>query len=243
MALKRKITKEQFDALPENIRFEYNADGNDFVLQTEGDEDTGALRRANLRLKDQIETLEQRNDEIAGKLERFEKDPARKAGDIAAIERQLKKEKDDAVAEVQAKLDKRDGFIRSTALANAAAALAEKISTAPALIRPHIESRLVVEMDNDVPTVKVLDKNGQASALTVDKLGEEFVANKDFASIIRVTKASGGAGSPSQNGGAVKQPATQPGQQGDQPANLAKLSPQDMLAHIEAKKAEQQQAT
>lgn len=239
MALKRKITKDAFDKLADNIKFEYVADGDNYILQTEGDEDIGPLKRANQRLKDQIELLEQKNDKLTGDLEAINKNPARKNGDIETLTRQMENEKKTAVDEVTAKLDKANSFIKTTLLENAAASLAEKISTSPAIIRPHIERRLTVDIDGDTPSVKVLDKDGKASALTMDKLGEEFVANKDFSSIIRVTKASGGAGSPSSNGGAVKPTGQQPAA-GEQPANLAAMNPRDLAAHIEAKKAEQQ---
>lgn len=239
MALARKITKEQFDKLADNIKFEYVADGDSYTLQTTGDEDIGPLKRANQRLKDQVEHLEGKNDELAGKLDKIEKNPARKQGDIDALERQWNKDKETAVGEVTAKLEKANSFIKQSLLENAASSLADKISTSPAIIRPHIERRLTVDIDGDTPVVKVLDKDGKASALTVEKLGEEFVANKDFSSIIRVTKASGGAGSPSSNGGAVKPTGQQPAA-GEQPANLAAMNPRDLAAHIEAKKAEQQ---
>lgn len=237
MALKRKITKEAFDKLADNIKFEYVADGDSYVLQTEGDEDVGPLKRANQRLKDQVELLEQKNDKLTGDLEAINKNPARKNGDIETLTRQMENEKTTAVAEVQAKLDRANGFIKTSLLENAAKTLADKISTSPALIRPHIERRLTVDMDGDSPVVKVLGADGKPSNLTVDKLGEEFVANKDFSSIIRVTKASGGAGSPSSNGGAVKpSPVQQPG---EQPPNYATMNPRDLAAQIKASKAEQ----
>ncbi len=243
MALARKITKEQFDKLQDNIKFEYAADGEGYILQTTGDEDIGPLKRANQRLKDQVELLEGKNDKLTGDLDAINKNPARKNGDIETLTRQMENEKTTAVAEVQTKLDKANGFIKTTLLENAAATLAEKISTSPAIIRPHIERRLTVDMDGDSPVVKVMDKDGKASALTVDKLGEEFVANKDFSSIIRVTKASGGAGSPSSNGGAVKPSGQQQQPQaGEQAPNLATMNPRDLAAKIQADKADQQQA-
>jgi len=244
MALARKINKADYEKLADNIKFEYVADGDNFVLQTTGDEDVGPLRRANQRLKDQLEAEERRSDELAQKLEKIEKNPARKQGDIDALERQLNKEKDEAVAAVQGKLDKRDAFIKNNLLESAAASLAEKISTAPAVMRPHIERRLTIDLESDTPSVKVLDKDGKVSDLTVEKLGAELVANKDFSSIIKVTQASGGAGQ-SKNGGAVNkpsQPTNQGGQQGNnETVDLSKLSPQAMAEHIAAKKAAQQE--
>lgn len=239
MALKRKINKEAYDKLADNLKFEYVADGDSYVLQTEGDEDVGALKRANIRLKDQLEAEQRRADDAADKLDKIEKNPARKTGDIEALTRQMEKDKETAVSEVTAKLEKRDSFIKSHLLENTASTLAGKISTAPAVMRPHIERRLVVDLDGDAPVIKVLDKDGKPSALTVDKLGEELVANKDFSAIIRVTKASGGAGSPSSNGGAVKPTGQQPAA-GDQPPNLATMNPRDLAAKIQATKAEQQ---
>jgi hypothetical protein len=242
MALARRINKAKFDTLADNIKFEYIADGDDFVLQTEGDEDTGALKRANARLKDQLKTIEDKNDSLQVELEKINANPARKKGDIESLERSWAKEKDEAVSVVQAKLDKTQSFIRNTLLQQAAASLAEKISTAPAIMRTHIEKRLTVDMDGETPVVKVLDAEGKPSAMTADKLGEEFVANKDFSAIIRVTKASGGAG-PSNAGGAVKSPAPGTPGDGDKPANLANASPSTLVERIEARKAEQQQAT
>lgn len=241
MALKRKITKEAYDKLADNVKFEYMADGDSYLLQTEGDEDVGALKRANIRLKDQLEAEQRRADDAADKLDKIEKNPARKTGDIEALTRQMEKDKETAVAEVTVKLEKRDAFIKSHLLENTATTLAGKISTAPAVMRPHIERRLTVDMEGDAPVIKVLDKDGKASALTVDKLGEELVANKDFSAIIRVTKASGGAGSPSNTAVPSKQPGQQQ-QPGDQPANFATMNPRDLADSITAKKAEQQQA-
>jgi hypothetical protein len=240
MALKLKITKEQFEKLADNVKFEYVADGEEYRLQVDGIEDVGPLKRANQRLKDQLEQEQTAHDSTRDKLERIEKNPARKQGDIDALERQWTKEKEDAVNAIQSKLEGREKFISQTLLENAAQSIADRISTSPAVMRPHIERRLSVDMSGDVPVIKVLDKDGKASALTADKLGEEFVANKDFSSIIRVTKASGGAGSPSQNGGAVNRPSPTQGQ-GDKPANLAAASPSELVAVIAAKKAEQQQ--
>lgn len=240
MALARKITKAEFEKLADNIKFEYAADGDAFVLQTTGDEDVGPLRRANQRLKDQLEQAETKNEELSVKLDKIEKNPARKQGDIDALERQYAKERDEAVAKVSGERDNAYGFIKTTMLENTASQLAEKISTSPALIKPHIERRLQVEIEDGKPAVKILDKDGKPSALTLEKLGDEFVANKDFSSIIRVTKASGGAGQPN-NGGAVKQPSQQQGQGNDNTVDLSKLSPAAMAEHISAKKAAQQE--
>ena len=58
MALKKKITKEAFEKLPDVLKSEYVANGDDYVLDVDGEEDTGALKRAKDREK-------QRADELA----------------------------------------------------------------------------------------------------------------------------------------------------------------------------------
>jgi hypothetical protein len=69
--------------------------------------------------------------------------------------------------------------------------------------------------------------------MTIDELSAEFVANKDFSAIITGSKASGGAGKPSQNGGgAPKNPG-----QSDKPADLSKMNPAELAAFIKEAKA------
>lgn len=70
------------------------------------------------------------------------------------------------------------------------------------VIRPHIETRLVMELIDDKPVIKVL-KDGRPSALTLSDLRDEISNNKAFAPIIRGSSASGGgsAGTKSTNGG------------------------------------------
>ena len=47
MALKRKITKADYDKLAADLKTEYVADGDDnYRLDLDGEEDTGALKRA-----------------------------------------------------------------------------------------------------------------------------------------------------------------------------------------------------
>ncbi|WEM33661.1 head scaffolding protein [Pseudomonas phage PSA-KC1] len=98
---------------------------------------------------------------------------------------------------------------------------------------PHIKSRLMADFEGDTPVTRVLDKDGKPSALTIDELANEFVANKDFSAIITASKASGGAGKPSQNGGG----APKFNGQSDKPADLSKMNPAELAAHLKEAKA------
>ncbi|WBF76910.1 hypothetical protein PSV3_00208 [Septimatrevirus PSV33] len=46
MALKKKLTKEEHAKLSDALKAEYIEDGDGFRLDVDGDEDTGALKRA-----------------------------------------------------------------------------------------------------------------------------------------------------------------------------------------------------
>ncbi|CAA2409737.1 Phage putative scaffold protein [Xanthomonas phage Suba] len=236
MALKRKITKDQYEALAENIRFEYKAGESDgeFVLQTEGDEDIGALKRAHTRTKDALAQSEAKRDELEIRIEKMESNPARKTGDIEALERQWNAEKAESDGKFTAKISALSSRIIDSALNTAAMGLSEKIATTgnAKILLPHIKARISAELDdNDNVVVKVLGQDGKPSDLTIDKLGEEFVANKDYSGIIQGTKASGGAGA-SNNGGAVH--TSNSGNNGGGKL-LADLSPQELAERFGAK--------
>ena len=99
------------------------------------------------------------------------------------------------------------------------------------MLLPHIKARLQADFEGDAPVTRILDKEGKVSAMTVEELSAEFVANKDFSAIITASKASGGAGrSSNQNGGSAAN-------QSDKPADLASMNPAQLAEHIKASKA------
>lgn len=234
MALKRKIDASKFDTLADAIKFEYKKIGDDeYVLQTEGDEDTGALKRAKDREAQARKDAEERAESLQTELDTLNASRSRKDRDLDTLTRQHETKIKEITTEYDGKLAKSNGYIRDTLIERTASEIAHKISKAPAVLLPHIKSRLVADLDGDAPTVKVL-KDGKPSELTVEDLSKEFVANKDFSSIIIASQASGGAGSASRsNGGAVKVPGATP----DTPPDLSKLSPAAMVEHLRANKA------
>lgn len=233
MALKKKLTKEEHAKLSDALKAEYIEDGDGFRLDVDGDEDTGALKRAKDREAQLRKDAEKEARELRERLESIEGDDARKKGDIATLEKSWQKKLDDANAASQAKIDKLTSHTTKSLVDNVALSIATKISNAPAIILPHIRARLQANFDGDEPTTVVLGKDGKASAMTVDELSAEFVANKDFSAIITASKASGGAGKPSQNGGG----APKINGQSDKPADLSKMNPTDLVAHLKEAKA------
>ena len=233
MALKKKLTKAEYEKLSEHIKAEYIEDGDGFRLDIDGDEDTGALKRAKDREAQLRRDAEAKLREAQEELDRINGDDARKKGDIATLEKSWQKKLDEQREEYEAKVSKLTAHTTKTLVDNVASQLAHKISNAPALIMPHIKSRLMADFEGDTPVTRVLDKDGKPSALTIDELANEFVANKDFSAIITASKASGGAGKPSQNGGG----APKFNGQSDKPADLSKMNPAELAAHLKEAKA------
>ena len=231
MALKRKISKEAYDKLSDVLKSEYIERDGEYVLDVDGDEDTGALKRAKDREAQLRRDAEAKLREAQEELDRINGDDARKKGDIATLEKSWQKKLDDTKAEYEGKLGKLTSHTQKQLVDNVATQIASKISNAPALLLPHIKARLQVDFEGDAPVTRVLDKDGKVSAMTVEELSAEFVANKDFSAIITASKASGGAGrSSNQNGGGAPN-------QSDKPADLASMNPAQLAEHIKASKA------
>ncbi|HCH8285042.1 TPA: hypothetical protein NNT57_004613 [Salmonella enterica] len=234
MALKRVITKEEFDKLPADIKTEYLVEGDGYKLDISGDEDTGALKRAKDREKQLRQDAEDKLKEAQAELDRINGDDARKKGDIATLEKSWQKKLDDQKAELEGKLTKRELALKKSLIEDEALKIATKISTAPALIMPHIKARLVADLDADVPTTKVLSADGKDSTMSLDDLTKEFIANKDFSAIIIAGKGSGGSTNKDQNRGGAPKTNTQGN---DDTPNLSKMNPKDLAARIAEKKA------
>ena len=231
MTLKKKLSKAEYEKLFDAIKAEYIEDGDGFRLDIDGDEDTGALKRAKDREVQLRRDAEAKLREAQEELDRINGDDARKKGDITTLEKSWQKKLDDTKAEYEGKVSKLTAHTTKTLVDNVATQIATKISNAPALLLPHIKSRLQADFEGDTPITRILDKDGKPSAMTVEELTAEFVANKDFSAIITASKASGGAGKPSNsNGGSAPNNS-------DKPADLASMNPAQLAEHIKALKA------
>ncbi len=224
MALKKKLSKEEYEKLSDTLKAEYIADGDDFKLDVEGEEDTGALKRAKDREAQLRRDAEKKAKELEDRLADIEGDDARKKGDIATLEKSWQKKMDDQKAADKAVIDKLTNHTKQSLVDNVALSIASKISSSPNLILPHIKARLQADFEGDVPTTRVLDAAGKPSALTIEELSKEFVANKDFSAIIIGSKASGGAGKPTNSGGATNT--------GTNKIDFSKMNPVELAAHI-----------
>lgn len=236
MALKKKLTKAEYEKLSDALKSEYISDGDDYKLDLDGDEDTGALKRAKDRETQLRRDAEKKAKELEEQLAAISDTDARKKGDIETLEKSWQKKEGETKAAYDARIAKLEGHIKTSLVDTVASQIAHKISSAPALILPHIKARLAADLEGDTPLTKVLDKDGKPSAFTVEDLTKEFLANKDFSAIMIGSKASGG-GAPKQGLGKLGSATTQ---NSEQPTSLASMSPRDLAATIKANKERQE---
>lgn len=218
MALKSIIDKSTYNGLSDELKKEYKADGDDYVLDiTELDKhpQAGALKRA----KDRVS---QERDELKTEFNEFKKqqETARKQyeADLRAL-REGKGDNADDIAKVRAEYEKKLGKqrneyeqkvqglntdLQNVMIGDKAQALAESWSKTPSLMKSHIASRLTTERNTEGRLeLRVLDKDGQPSAMSLEDLKSEFTSNKEFAPVMKVNGASGTPGRGERNSGSA----------------------------------------
>ena len=231
MALKKKMTKEDHANLPDHLKSEYIEDGDGFRLDIDGDDDNGALKRAKDREVQLRRDAEARLKDAQDQLDALGSDDARKKGDIQTLEKSWQKKIDDQRAGYEDRLGKLTAHTKTQLVDSVAMQIASKISSAPAIMLPHIKARLAADFDGDSPVTRVLGADGSLSSMSIDALSAEFVANKDFSAIILASKATGGAGSTSRSPAGSAPDSVKP-------LNLATMSPKVLSDLITASKTE-----
>lgn len=247
MAVKYKLTKAEFEKLAEHFKAEYKEDGDGYVLDLEGAEDTGALKRAKEResvghreQRKRADDLQAQLDEVNAELNEFHENGGRKQRDVKTLTDAHKAELNKVKGEYEGKLTKLQDHIKNGAISSVVNKLAGELSDSPKVLLPHLKGRVTADFDDDgQPVVRFLDADGQDSSLDYDGLKKEFLSNKDYAPIIRASKATGAGGSNAADTRRGGVPNVQNPNQ--QPVDRTKMSPSEMVAHLKAKKAEENQ--
>jgi hypothetical protein len=258
MALKKQISKADYDKLSDERKKDYKAGeySDTFVLDIDGDEtdDPAELRRALAREKADRKAAQKEARELKAKLgdegdegddDDGENDPPatgrqrrganRAEADAKKIDADWKKKYDKDTAARDAKLSAKDAFIKKTMVDGTAERIAAKISTSPKLLAKAIADRLTVDFDGDTPELVILGDDGKPSGISLDKLEKEFVANKEYASIMIASKASGG-GAPKAGADLPKPGGGAPASENQQVTDLSKMSGKDLAATLKARK-------
>lgn len=190
-----KLTKEQYDALPDGLKAQYKADGDGYspTFKTAEEFDTELAG-----LKSQVESLigekreaKSKAEKEAAERQRIADEAAAKNGDVEA----LRASYDGKLASLQKAFDDYKAGstkqISDLTVGAAADSLASKLFGKNASIAGHVvRSRLTMEEVDGKPVVRVLDKDGKPSAATIEDLQKEISGNKDYSSVL-VTPPSG----------------------------------------------------
>jgi hypothetical protein len=190
MAMKKKLTAEEYEKLSDAMKAEYKKIGDGYSLDLSDDEDITGLKNAlssekeeRRKAKEKLTALEAEKDALQAKID---------GTDDKALQKSYEKKIEKINNEHKELLNKKDSFIQRTLVDSVAQSIAAKISTSPALILPHIKARLSADLASDEPRTVVVDKEGKPSAFSIDDLEKEFIDNADFKSIIKASGASGG---------------------------------------------------
>lgn len=231
--MKRKISKEEFEKLSDVMKAEYQEkNGHYFAKIEDDDEALEALERAKKNEVDSHKETKAALKKLQDQLEEIQNEGSRKKGDVEALENSWKKKFGDRETELTKEIEKLSGIVNNSLRDSALTTLASKLVKPEShrLFKKSIEERLITEIKDGVPTLRILDPAGKPSALTIEDLEKEIVANKEYAPIIITSRASGGAEKPSRSGA----PMTQDGK----PINLASLTPTQLAAHLAENKGE-----
>lgn len=244
MALKHKIDKATFDKLSDALKAEYIEKDGEYVLDVEGFEsleDTGALRRGKERESQARKEAERKLRELEERMAEIESNgnisDAKKAGDIEKLQKQW----DEKFAKLSKESGETINALRQRITGSMAKSeierLAAELSDSPKLLIPHIASRIQADFGDDgEPVLKFIGADGQLSDAGYDGLKKEFLANKDFAAILRgnQSRGAGGKQGDGKNGRVGQFDATK-----NEPINFATASPKDVAAAIAAKREAQ----
>jgi len=187
-----KLTKAEYDALPAALKKLFKQDGDDYVSAFQTEDEVAALKNANERNKEELRELKQTLKDLKDAQSKAGDDDAKRKGDIDALEKSWQAKLAKAEETAKAEVAKRDNALKQLLVTSEAAKIAGEISTAPHLIEHFIAQRLAAEFDGDMPKTRVLDANGKPSALSLEDLKKDFLADKRFESVLIATKGSGG---------------------------------------------------
>ena len=204
MALAKRI--KTLEDVEEYLRGEYKKDGEVFVLDVTGDEDITGLKNAHERVKEERNTL---RDQLKAKDSEFA-DYKSKVDNIPALEKSWSKKVEKVEEAAKASNAVLAQALHRATVGAEASSLAVKIFKAPKVLQHLIEKRLTSELDETgAPKIRVLDKEGKPSAMTIEELGKEFEADKDLAPVIIGSRSSGGGAPPPRVSSEAGKPTAQ----------------------------------
>lgn len=190
-----KITKAEYDALPEMMKGLYKADGEGYVATfktaEEHEQEVSGLKQQNAALIGEKKDAKKKAEEAEAERLRLAEEANIKNGDVDALRTSYEKKLADQKTGFEAQIQKLTGTVTSLTVGSAAKDLSAQLFGKNAAIAGHlVSSRLTMEDVNGVPTVRVLGADGKPSAATLEDLAKEIRGNAEYASVL-VAPASG----------------------------------------------------
>lgn len=203
-----KIRYEKKSDIPKGSEEHYTEKDGVWVLDADY-EDVSALKNAKEHEKSKRVAAETKATELQTQLEatRTELEGVREGAipksDVDALKRSYQTKYDTDIAAERAKAGTLQTQVDRLVLGTTVDKMAlELFGPANQIIgRPHVASRLRLEEENGEQVVKVVDKDGKPSALTLADLQKEMLQDKTFAGILVGSRAAGGGASGGQGGG------------------------------------------
>jgi hypothetical protein len=205
--LKKILTKAEFAKLSKDLQMFYAVDADnadvynllDVNELVEGEESPTALKNALTRVRADKVAAERKAAELEESLAAAVPKEGSKEADVTKLEKEWARKLAAAKKEGEEEVAKLNNVISTQLIDGAAIKIATDISVSPTLILPHIKLRLRANLKSDPPRVYVVDSDGVESTKSLADLAKEFSSNKEFASIMIGTRASG-AGSVGNRG-------------------------------------------
>lgn len=224
--MKRKITKEEYEKLSDVLKGEYEEKSGSFFQKIpDDDEAIEALRIAKNNEKSEHNKTKQALTDLQSQLDEMKNEGSRKRGDVEAIENSWKDKFTKRETELTEKINNLTSTVSKSMRDSITTQIAAKISVSPALMKKVLDERVSVEYSEGIFLTRILDASGKPSALTIEDLEKETLANKDYAPIIIASKASGGAKNPANPAGSVEIP--------NKP--YSRMTPSELKAQIDSK--------
>lgn len=233
--MKRKISKEEFEKLSDALKENYKEKNGSYLLTIEDDDEAiTELRTARDHEKEDHRNTKLKLRDLEIKLDELTNGKHKLDGNIEALEKSWKEKFENREKELLGENGKLKGMLSGSIKETAIMGLTAKIVKPEfqRFFKKDIETRFDVELEGDKPTLRILGKDGKPSALTLEDFEKEIVANKEYASILIASRASGAGGTdkPKPAGGTVHTDSD------GKPINLATMRPTELAARLTASK-------
>lgn len=204
-----KYKLENLDGLEESQKDLYELRDGAYFLKVDGipqQEDVSGLKAKLDELLGEKKEAKRKADEAEAERKRLEEEAARKNGNIEALENSWKSKLETTEQTYKTQLNQAKETIYKLTVGQKANDLAAKLAVAgsASVLLPHIQNRITLDENNNI---RVLDMQGNLSAMTIDELAIEFRNNPAFKPLIAANPSTGGgAAGNGFGGGAAKEP-------------------------------------